>query len=137
MILSDSSCQLLIDRWCSGVGPFWYARLEKVGGVGTHLVLIGEHMGAPLLKFVDTAPAFGMLNRHPVTVQIKPVVVGSAVRPHFVELRETGSVTGVALLCMFAQVAKRFSPSGLKEGSRRIMVFSRISSMRAPSPATK
>src|SRR5690625_5130828 len=86
MILSDSSCQLLIDRWCSGVGPFWYARLEKVGGVGTHLVLIGEHMGAPLLKFVDTAPAFGMLNRHPVTVQIKPVVVGSAVRPHFVEL---------------------------------------------------
>jgi hypothetical protein len=74
------------------------ARLKKEGAVGAHLVEIQVHVGKPTLEYTNANSGFGMLYRQPVTVEVKPVVVGASSRPSFIEFALCG--VPVHIICL-------------------------------------
>jgi hypothetical protein len=74
-------------------------RLEKVGAVGPHFVVVGHHVGPPPVIEVDPIPALDLRERKPVAVQVEPVVVGPPAGPDLVVLAVEGiGHQGIALV---------------------------------------
>src|SRR6056297_975543 len=116
VIFRNGGCEILIDLRCQRIGSGWYSRLEKIGGVGAHFMLIGNNIWAPFMKFSYSAAAFGMLNRHPVAVEIEPVVVGSSAGPYLIKFARIGvGYRGGAFMDIYPS-SKTVQAIGVKSG---------------------
>src|SRR5690606_40960050 len=79
--------------WGQGMVSARHTRLEEVGTVGSHLMKVQYDVRLPLLDFGYPAPTFRVLHWQPISVQVKPIVIGPSPRPGFVEF----SVVGVTI----------------------------------------
>ena len=83
MAFGDCIGEFIGACWREGIVARGNARLKKVRGIGVHFMVVGEHVGLPGVICLNSSPAFGMLDKYPVAVEIKPVVVGASARPDF------------------------------------------------------
>ena len=83
MAFGDCSGEFIGACRGEGIVARGYARLKEVSGIGVHFMVVGEHVGLPGVECLNPPPAFGMLDKYPVAVEVKPVVVGASTRPDF------------------------------------------------------
>src|SRR5690606_58184 len=95
----------------------WYARLKKEGTVGTHFVKIKYQSRFPSLYFFYSSTAFGMLHCQPIPVQVRPIVIGPASRPCFIELSVLGITVHMIAFVGIDPRSKAINPIGV---NRRI-----------------
>src|SRR5690606_9984716 len=67
-----------------------HSRLKKEGIVGAHLMKIEHNVWLRFLNFRYSAPGFRMLDRQPVPVEIKPIMVRPCSWPDFIQLPVVG-----------------------------------------------
>ncbi len=63
-----------------------HAGLKEERGVGSHLVMVSVDVGHPAVESFHAPHALGVLEHQVVTIQVKPVVVGTSSGPYFIEL---------------------------------------------------
>src|SRR5690606_14119450 len=78
--------QLQVLRRYPRVFALWNTRLKEVGVVGTHLVIIEDHVGQPTVIPLHTRLAFRLRKRQPIAIKIEPIVVGPAAGKGFLML---------------------------------------------------
>ena len=85
MVGTDFLGELEVFLWGQRVNARRDAGLKKEGAVGAHLVEVQVHVGQPALEDTYAISGFRMLHRQPVTIEVKPVVVGASSRSGLVE----------------------------------------------------
>ena len=83
MVFGNCSGEFIGACWRERIVARGNARLKKVSEIGVHFMVVGEHVGLPGVKCFNPPSAFGMLDKYPVAVEVKPVVVGAPARPDF------------------------------------------------------
>jgi uncharacterized membrane protein len=109
-----------------GIGTTWFSWLEKISSIGSHFVKITQYIRHPFAVRSYPCLTFGKLNWQPVTIHIKPIMIITTLGHISLNSLSLESVTRWVLLLLFTHVEKRCNPSGLKEGSSKIIVFSSV-----------
>ena len=101
MIAADALGQLLVDSRCQRVHTTGLARHEEKSSIGTHLMVIRKNIGSPFVKHPNAPLTFRMLNRQPVSVEVKPVMICTSTGP-YLPILPIGRVRGQ--VCIFVHI---------------------------------
>ena len=86
MVLADCLCQLCNSFHAKRIIPGRDTRLKEERRVRSHLVVVRQDVRSPLIVLLQSCPALRVLQRHPIAIEIEPVMICPASRPGFVVL---------------------------------------------------
>ena len=72
------------------MGSTGYARLKEKSGISSHFMMVGKNIWLPFLILSNTALTLWVLYKHPISIQIKPIMVCSASWPDFIKFSGLG-----------------------------------------------